>query len=111
MNLVEFLDQVKPLIVRRLAKFRIRKGWRAKTAREMAAESGLSIATIKRLSNMRSFAGVSLHTIEAYCKAAGHDPLNPRASLRYIERFLKTGYGFQYLNKPAQKKFAQLLKL
>lgn len=111
MNLVESLDQVRPYVVRRLAKFRIRKGWRAKTAREMAAESGLSIATIKRLSNMRSFAGVDAYVIEAYCKAAGHDPLNPRASMRYIERFLKTGQGFQYLNKPAQKKFAQLLNL
>lgn len=95
MSLIEQLDRLPPCLVRLVAR-NGHSGQRL-TLQALSQRSGLSYASLQRLSVRRSWRDVPLWMIDAYTSACGVDLLRPRAKLAYLRKVLNDPKGYKKL--------------
>jgi len=107
MTLLQFLDRFPPHLCRLVA--RQSHGRRGLSARQIAARSGLSLATVSSLSVRRTWAGVKIETIDAFARGCGVDFFHLR---RHVQ-FLKKGVWshVKNSNREQRKMYRRLLKV
>lgn len=90
MTLLQKADRFSPPIARLLAY----KNGRLMTHAEVAKASGLSWATVQRLSARKTYAGVNIDVVDRFLKACGIDPLNAGKKLFQLDRMCRYKGGF-----------------
>lgn len=92
-----------PDMCRFLARTGPRNHQRPLTNREIASRSGLGVGTISKLSQLKSWATVTVSTYEAYIKGCGVNPLCGRSQRQFVKR-PDTKLAYQDRGSAAQKK-------
>ncbi len=105
MTLIQYLDRFPPVLCRLLA--RKKHGLRPMTNCNIAFVSGLSLRTVARLSQLRSWRGVTIDVIQKFSMACG---VNLVGNKRYHLRFIRSHMKAVYRNAtPIQKKMLDRL--
>jgi hypothetical protein len=89
MTLLSKLNRIPPFLCRLVA--RKRRGYLAMTRRDIAAESGLNIKKVDRLSKLARWDNVKLSDIQKFSAACGVNLLASRRVKEYMKRERKIG--------------------
>ena len=103
MRLIEKLDRMPPFLCRLMA----RRNGRSPSNKELSAESGIPLTTLRRISEKKSWEYLPVGLAQKFSTACGVDLLRQTRSLEYFKR-----RKFAHIKKsPNLKYYSKLLKL
>lgn len=99
--MLDHLDNLPPFLCVALA----RVGYRRKTLREIATESGLSYRKVERIGRRLSWSSVKVGDAHAFAKACGVDLICQAKAREYLARQRDQKYILPHLNSAELAKF------
>ena len=103
MRLIEKLDRMPPFLCRLMA----RRNGRSPSNKELSAESGIPLTTLRRICEKKSWEDVPVGLAQKFSTACGVDLLRQTRSLEFFKR-----RKFAHIKKsPNLKYYSKLLKL
>lgn len=106
-TVVEWLDQIPPMIAFRTAK---RGRRRHIPFKDIVKQSGLPMTTFCRIAQKTSWADVKPRLIDAFCRACNLDFMRLSAKRRFLKETIKGQRPFSHLSNRQLKKLNNQVK-
>lgn len=104
--ILEKADKTPPLLCRLVA--RDKTGWHPLSTREIAKRSGIPVATVGKISKLKSWATVPIGVAEKFAKACGVNLSQPSKTIKWLRKAKMSHIRFS--NPKQRKLFADLMR-